>query len=236
MSTDAEIIRKELRTPRAAAIAGVVFSLLLGASRVAMISVATNPSDAAPPSSWFARQISMRSDGGTGTGFPAPASHQPRSARLAQSGRTNHLPGGGVELIETHGTGAIEPPMVDGWGREGLVVMLGDGDGNLFVAVADLDDTDVEVEPAQGGSLVTCDEFVARFEEHITFDAPPYPPMLTKSWHDARRDMLLRRTRDRAPGAACLIVRRETDPCGCSQAESHHIQPDRGRSDDTSLG
>jgi hypothetical protein len=99
-------------------------------------------------------------------------------------------PEGVVELIETHGTGAIEPPMVDGWGREGLVVMLGDGDGNLFVAAADLDDTDVEAELAQGGSLVTCDEFVARFEEHITFDAPPYPPTLTKSWHDARRDML----------------------------------------------
>ena len=47
MSTDAEIIRKELSTPRAAAIAGVVFSLLLGASLVLVrISVPTNPSDA----------------------------------------------------------------------------------------------------------------------------------------------------------------------------------------------
>jgi hypothetical protein len=47
MSTEAEIIRKELRTPRAAAIAGVVFSLLLGVSLVLVrISVPTNPSDA----------------------------------------------------------------------------------------------------------------------------------------------------------------------------------------------
>jgi hypothetical protein len=47
VSTDAEIIRKELSTPRAAAIAGVVFSLLLGASLVLVrISVPTNPSDA----------------------------------------------------------------------------------------------------------------------------------------------------------------------------------------------
>ncbi len=76
--------------------------------------------------------------------------------------------------------------MFEGWGRDGLVVMLGDGDGNLFVAVADLDDTDVEAELAQGGTLVTCDEFVARFEEHIAFVAPPYPSVLTKSWHDAR--------------------------------------------------
>ena len=47
MSSDAEIIRKELRTPRAAAIAGVVFSLLLGVSLVLVrISVPTSPSDA----------------------------------------------------------------------------------------------------------------------------------------------------------------------------------------------
>jgi hypothetical protein len=47
MSTEAEIIRKELRTPRAAAIAGVAFSLLLGVSLVLVrISVPTNPSDA----------------------------------------------------------------------------------------------------------------------------------------------------------------------------------------------
>jgi hypothetical protein len=47
LSTDAEVVRKELRTPRAAAIAGVVFSLLLGASLVLIrISVPTNPSDA----------------------------------------------------------------------------------------------------------------------------------------------------------------------------------------------
>jgi hypothetical protein len=47
MGTDSEIIRKELRTPRAAAIAGVVFSLLLGASLVLIrISVPADPADA----------------------------------------------------------------------------------------------------------------------------------------------------------------------------------------------
>src|SRR6476660_4441845 len=47
VSTDAEIIRRELRTPRAAAIAGVVFSLLLGVSLVLIrISVPADPSDA----------------------------------------------------------------------------------------------------------------------------------------------------------------------------------------------
>jgi hypothetical protein len=46
MRTDAEIIRKELRTPRAAAIAGVVFSLLLGVSLVLVrISVPADPND-----------------------------------------------------------------------------------------------------------------------------------------------------------------------------------------------
>jgi hypothetical protein len=46
-STDAEIIREELRTPRAAAVAGVVFSLLFGASLVLIrVSVPGNPTDA----------------------------------------------------------------------------------------------------------------------------------------------------------------------------------------------
>src|SRR5207245_1460673 len=46
-SSDTEILRKELRTPRAAAIAGVVFSLLLGATLVLVrISVPANPGDA----------------------------------------------------------------------------------------------------------------------------------------------------------------------------------------------
>jgi hypothetical protein len=47
LNTDAEIIREELRTPRAAAIAGVVFSLLLGTSLVLVrISVPADPTDA----------------------------------------------------------------------------------------------------------------------------------------------------------------------------------------------
>ena len=47
MGTEPEIIRKELRTPQAAAIAGVAFSLLLGASLVLVrISVPADPSDA----------------------------------------------------------------------------------------------------------------------------------------------------------------------------------------------
>ncbi len=47
MGTDPEIIRKELRTPRAAAIAGVIFSLLLGVSLVLIrISVPADPNDA----------------------------------------------------------------------------------------------------------------------------------------------------------------------------------------------
>jgi hypothetical protein len=46
-STNAEIIREELRTPRAAAVAGVVFSLLFGASLVLIrVSVPGNPTDA----------------------------------------------------------------------------------------------------------------------------------------------------------------------------------------------
>ena len=51
MSTDAEIIRQELRTPRAAAIAGVAFSVLLGLSLVLIrISVPADPSD---PRRWL---------------------------------------------------------------------------------------------------------------------------------------------------------------------------------------
>jgi predicted house-cleaning NTP pyrophosphatase (Maf/HAM1 superfamily) len=47
MGTEPEIIGKELRTPRAAAVAGVAFSLLLGASLVLIrISVPGDPSDA----------------------------------------------------------------------------------------------------------------------------------------------------------------------------------------------
>jgi len=45
MGTEPEIIGKELRTPRAAAVAGVAFSLLLGASLVLIrISVPADPS------------------------------------------------------------------------------------------------------------------------------------------------------------------------------------------------
>ena len=47
MDDEAKFIRKELRTPQAAAIAGVVFSLLLGVSLVLVrISVPADPSDA----------------------------------------------------------------------------------------------------------------------------------------------------------------------------------------------
>jgi hypothetical protein len=47
IGTEPEIIGKELRTPRAAAVAGVAFSLLLGASLVLIrISVPADPSDA----------------------------------------------------------------------------------------------------------------------------------------------------------------------------------------------
>src|SRR5881392_19115 len=47
MAAETEMIRKELRTPRAAAVAGVVFSLLLGVILVLVrISVPANPSDA----------------------------------------------------------------------------------------------------------------------------------------------------------------------------------------------
>ena len=47
MDAKEEVIREELRTPQAAAIAGVVFSLLLGVSLVLVrISVPANPSDA----------------------------------------------------------------------------------------------------------------------------------------------------------------------------------------------
>lgn len=37
-----------------------------------------------------------------------------------------------VALLEVHGVGAIEPPLVDGWGRDGLLVMLGDGPSGDF--------------------------------------------------------------------------------------------------------
>lgn len=47
MSTEADIIREQLRTPRAAAIAGVIFSLLLALSLVLVrISVPGDPADA----------------------------------------------------------------------------------------------------------------------------------------------------------------------------------------------
>ena len=47
MDDEAKFIRKELRTPQAAAIAGVVFSLLLGVSLVLVrIPVPADPSDA----------------------------------------------------------------------------------------------------------------------------------------------------------------------------------------------
>ena len=102
-------------------------------------------------------------------------------------------PAGIVALLEVHGVDSIEQPLIDGWGREGLLVILGDDHApGCFVAVSDLGDADVEAELAAGGRLLTCDELLAGYEEHHTFESPPYPGVLTHSWHAARKELLRR--------------------------------------------
>jgi hypothetical protein len=94
-----------------------------------------------------------------------------------------------LALLEVHGCGDIEPPLIDGWGREGLVVFLAGLDEGSFFAVAELENDDVLAALANGATLLTCDEVLARFEENIEFESPPYPTVLARSWHEARKTL-----------------------------------------------
>lgn len=92
-----------------------------------------------------------------------------------------------LAVFEVHGCGDIEPPLIDGWGREGLVVFPAGLDEGSFLAVAELEDDEVLAALTNGATLITCDELIARFEENMVFESPPYPTVLARSWHEARK-------------------------------------------------